>query len=92
MESQNTYDKAKERVEEKLGFFSHLAAYVVVNLILVIYNLTRSPNDLWFYWPLAGWGIGVFFHGMSTFVWGEGSSIKERMIRKEMERQDPPKE
>ena len=89
MERDNTYEKAKERVEEKLGFFSHLAVYGVVNLILIILNLTRSPNDLWFYWPLAGWGIGVFFHGMSTFVWGEGSSVKERMIQKELERQDP---
>ena len=88
MDNQKSYDKAKERVEEKLGFFSHLAVYVVVNAILLIINLTQSPHDLWFYWPLAGWGIGVFFHGMGTFVWGEGSSIKERMIQKELERQD----
>ncbi|MFH1312314.1 MAG: 2TM domain-containing protein [Candidatus Eisenbacteria bacterium] len=92
MENPSTYDKAKERVEEKLGFYSHIAAYVVVNLILIFVNLTQSPNELWFYWPLGGWGIGVFFHGMSTFVWGEGSSIKERMIEKEMEKRGAAKE
>ena len=26
-----------------------------------------SPNELWFYWPLLGWGIGVLFHGMRVF-------------------------
>jgi hypothetical protein len=88
MDGQKSYDKAKERVEEKLSFFSHLAVYVVVNAILITVNLTQSPGERWFYWPLAGWGIGVFFHGMSTFVWGEGSSIKERMIQKELEKQD----
>ena len=83
----DAYEKAKKRVEEKLGFFSHLAVYVVVNAILLIVNLTQSPRDLWFYWPLLGWGIGLFFHGMGTFVWGEGSSLKERMIEEEIKRQ-----
>ena len=78
------YEKAKKRVEEKMGFYSHLAAYLVVNAILLVINLTQSPRDLWFFWPLLGWGIGVFFHGMGVFVWGEGSSLKDRMIEKEM--------
>jgi hypothetical protein len=82
----DAYEKAKKRVEEKMGFFSHLAVYAVVNTILIIINLTQSPGEYWFYWPLLGWGIGVFFHGMGTFVWGEGSSLKDRMIEKEMER------
>jgi hypothetical protein len=82
----DAYEKAKERVEEKMGFFSHLGAYVIVNAILLVINLTQSPQDLWFYWPLLGWGIGLFFHGMGVFVWGEGSSLKDRMIDEEMRR------
>jgi protein-S-isoprenylcysteine O-methyltransferase Ste14 len=82
----DAYEKAKKRVEEKMGFFSHLGAYVVVNLILLVLNLVQSPGDLWFYWPLLGWGIGVFFHGMGVFVWGEGSGLKDRMIQEEMRR------
>jgi hypothetical protein len=84
MEQDKNYERAKERVEEKLGFFSHLAVYVIVNVILLVINLTQSPGQLWFYWPLMGWGIGVFFHGMGVFVFGEGSSMKERMIRREL--------
>ena len=82
----DSYEKAKKRVEEKLGFYSHLAVYLIVNAILLTINLTQSPNDYWFFWPLLGWGIGVFFHGMGTFVWGEGSSVRDRMIEKEMQR------
>ncbi len=85
MENPNSYERAKKRVEEKLGFYSHLAIYLVVNTILIIINLTQSPGATWFYWPLLGWGIGVFFHGMGVFVWGEGSSMKDRMIQKEMD-------
>ena len=79
-------EKAKKRVEEKLGFFSHLAVYLIVNAIRLVINLTQSPGDYWFFWPLLGWGIGVFFHGMGIFVRGEGSSIRDRMIEKEMQR------
>jgi hypothetical protein len=80
------YEQAKKRVEEKMDFFSHLAVYIIVNVVLIVINLTQSPGYLWFYWALLGWGIGLFFHGMATFVWGEGSSLRQRMIRKEMER------
>jgi hypothetical protein len=30
-------------------------------------SLLTSPNELWFYWPLLGWGVGVLFHGMKVF-------------------------
>ena len=80
----DAYERAKKRVEEKMGFYSHLAVYLIVNAILLFINLTQSPRGYWFFWPLLGWGIGVFFHGMGVFVWGEGSSLKNRMIEKEM--------
>jgi hypothetical protein len=86
MEQPAAYEKAKKRVEEKIGFYSHLAIYILVNAILIIINLTQSPGERWFYWPLIGWGIGLFFHGMGVFVWGEGSAMKDRMIKEEMER------
>ncbi|MFZ1946487.1 MAG: 2TM domain-containing protein [bacterium] len=86
MADESAYEKARTRVEEKLDFFGHLAVYVVVNAFLIFINLKYSPGTLWFYWSLIGWGIGVFFHGMGTFVWGEGSSIREQMIKREMDK------
>lgn len=85
MEQQEIYGKAKKRVEEKIGFYIHLAVFVGVNLLLVIINLVTAPYYLWFKWPLMGWGIGLFFHGLGVFASFKGDSIKERMIEKEMD-------
>jgi hypothetical protein len=84
VENQEAYQKAKERVEAKIGFYIHLAVYIGVNILLCIINLLTSPRYLWFLWPLIGWGIGVFFHALRVFTFIEGSGIKERMIEKEM--------
>ncbi|MCJ7685853.1 MAG: 2TM domain-containing protein [Desulfobacteraceae bacterium] len=58
-----------------------------VNILLIIINLLTSTQELWFKWPLIGWGIGVFFHALGVFAFTERSSIKERMIEKEMEKE-----
>jgi tRNA G37 N-methylase TrmD len=36
-----------------------------------------------------GWGIGLFFHGLSVFVFSGGrfETIKERMIEEEMKKE-----
>jgi hypothetical protein len=87
MQDQNAYERARRRVEAKLGFYIHLVIYVAVNVLLVVLNLTYSPQYLWFFWPLFGWGIGICFHALGVFVFPSGSPIKERMIQQEVERQ-----
>jgi hypothetical protein len=87
MENQEAYQRAKKRVEAKIGFYVHLTVYVCVNILLIIINLTTSRQYLWFQWPLIGWGIGLFFHGLGVFVFSGRSSVKERMIQKEMEKE-----
>ena len=89
MANQEAYQKAKKRVEAKMGFYIHLAVYVGVNVLLVVINLATSPQYVWFKWPLLGWGIGLFFHGMSIFVFSgrKLKGIKENMIQEEMKRQ-----
>lgn len=66
-ESDERYLKAVKRVEDIKGFYGNLAAYIVVNTGLIILNLVTSPDQIWFIWPLLGWGIGVAFHGMRVF-------------------------
>lgn len=89
MENQEAYRRAKKRVQAKIGFYIHLAVYVGVNILLIIINLATSPQYLWFRWPLLGWSIGLFFHGMSIFVFSGGKfkEIKEKMIEEEMKRE-----
>lgn len=48
------------------GFFFHFSAYVLVNAILIAVNLLTTPNQLWFFWPLLGWGIGILAHGLAV--------------------------
>jgi hypothetical protein len=61
------YNKAKKRVKELKGFYGHLASYVVVIPILIFINLYFSPKHIWFYWPMLGWGTGLFFHALGVF-------------------------
>lgn len=89
MEKPDAYKRAKKRAEAKIGFYIHLAVYVVVNVLLLVINLTASPQYLWFKWPLMGWGIGLFFHGMSVFSGRKLRALKERMIEKEIQKEEP---
>lgn len=92
MDEDKAYERAKERVEEKVGFLSHLAAYVIINAFLLFLDYRDNKTIDWAYWPLIGWGIGMLFHGLNVFAFGEGSAWKERMIKKEMKREISKKE
>ena len=89
-EQEIKYERAKERVEAIKGFYIHLTVYVVVNLILFLINMIVSPDSLWFFWPLAGWGVGFVFHALSVFGFGPGfgADWEERKIRELMEKED----
>ena len=54
------------------GFLTHLSIFIAVNTLLVIINLTTSPQYLWFVWPLLGWGVCLAFHGIAAL--GERAS------------------
>ncbi len=86
MDDQQVYERAKKRVAAKIGFYIHLTVYVAVNILLLIINLATTEYP-WFKWPLVGWGVGLGVHGLIVFALGSGSSIKERMIEKELQRQ-----
>jgi hypothetical protein len=87
MESHEAYEKAKRRVEAKIGFYIHVAVYAGVNLLLLIINLTTSPRHLWFKWPLIGWGIGLLFHGIGISLHSRGLAFKEKMIERELKKE-----
>ena len=78
------YERAHKRVKELKSFYSNLISYVIVNAFLIALNLITSPKQIWFYWPLLGWGIGVVAHGMSVFAIGR--NWEERKIKELMEK------
>ena len=83
------YQKARERVEAIKGFYIHLIVYVVVNFILFSINMIASPDSLWFFWPLMGWGIAIVIHALFVFGVGPrfGADWEERKIRELMEKE-----
>jgi 2TM domain len=91
VEDRELYERAKKRVETRIGFYIHLFIYLVVNTLLIILNLTTSPEYYWFKWPLLGWGIGLVFHALGVYSSSIGSSVKERLIQKEMEKESSRK-
>lgn len=89
MGEQETYERAKKRVEELKSFYSHLFVYLAVNAGLFLLNIITSPRHLWFYWPLIGWGIGLSIHGLSVFGTQKllGKDWEEKKIREIMEKE-----
>jgi len=86
MHNQEAYINAKKKVETRMSFYTHLAVYVVVISLLTILNLTVAGDYFWVMWPMIGWGSGLIIHGLFSFVFDSESSLKERLIKKEMEK------
>ncbi|HDR7786402.1 histidine kinase [Bacillus cereus] len=87
MERDENYLRAKKRVENLKAFYIHLALYILVNLMLFFINISSDSSKLWFLYPLAGWGIGIVIHGLTTFSFGIfGKEWEERKIKEYMEK------
>ena len=87
MNTEDKYQKAKKRVKEIRGFYTHLGVYMLINAMLLLINITTSPDVLWFYWPLLGWGIAVALHALRVFGAGRwfGAEWEEKKIEELME-------
>ncbi len=88
--SKKRYEKAREKVEELRGFYSHLASFLLVIPILWVLNYGSQPDFLWAIFPTLGWGFGLTRHAMRVFevniLWGK--EWQERKIRELMEKDD----
>lgn len=79
---ENKYEQAKKRVEEEKKFYSHLTAFITVNIALLIFKFVLLPYMIpevkneagfteWLKWHTIGtpvlWGIGLAIHALWTF-------------------------
>ena len=76
--------KARKKAKQKVAFYIHAFVFFIVNLFLFVLNLIVSPDRLWFFWSLLGWGVGFLAHGISVYT--NVSDIQENLIQKEMEK------
>ena len=84
------YERALKRAKDIKDFYVHFGIYVIVNSALFAINMITSPDTLWFYWPLLGWGVGVAIHGFSLFAEGHvlDEAWEDRKAREIMRRDD----
>ena len=92
-EKQEAYLRAKKKVKKIVGFYWHLASYIVVNLFIVGVIVYTSDNwhGVWHFGTLSTplfWGIGLGFHALN--VWGPdlmfGKKWEQRKIKSYMEK------
>jgi hypothetical protein len=76
------YEAARQRVQEKKGFFAHAFTFAVINIVFLIVAGTG-----WL-WVTLFWGIGLAFHAYNVFfqhsAWLQG--WEARAIEKELHR------
>lgn len=69
-EQEEAYLRAKKRLDKLIGFYWHLAVYIVVNIFLMILIGFYSGSGFWHFGTFATplfWGIGLIFHFLGVF-------------------------
>lgn len=77
---------ARRRAGAKLGWYTHAAVYLVVNLFLFVLSDQALGERRWSIYPMLGWGLGLALHGVAVFLLGSGSGLRDRMVERERER------
>ncbi|MBT8257183.1 MAG: 2TM domain-containing protein [Bacteroidia bacterium] len=70
-EREEAYLRAKKKLDKLVGFYWHLAVYLVVNTVLIIIiGVNRDDGVFWDFGTFATalfWGIGLAFHFLGVF-------------------------
>jgi hypothetical protein len=75
--------QAKKRAHEKVGFYTHLSVYILVNLFLVAVWWFTGAGFPWFIFVLLAWGIGIAAHGIGTFG---RTGMTDKMVEREYQK------
>jgi len=78
------YIQAKKRTKEIKGFFIHLVIEIVSIAIVVYINLKFTPDFHWFWYPVMGMILAIFFHWLGVFgvsKLGLGKEWEERKVK-----------
>ena len=80
--------EAFEFVRKLRRFYMHFFRYVIVTLALLAINLTVTPANMWVFWVIDGWGLGVLLHAFRVFRpdWFLGPQWERQQVEKRLGR------
>ena len=85
MSEEEIREIATQRVRRRRGFYSHLTAYVLVNLMLVAIWYFTGAGYFWPMWVMLFWGIGLIFNAVAVFlkhdIGGERAAIEKEIAK-----------
>ncbi len=87
---EDAYIRAQKKVKKIVGFYWHLASYVIVNLFL-IFIIGKNTANFWSFATFSTaifWGIGLFFHFLGVFGpdFFFGKNWEQRKIKEYMDK------
>jgi len=85
MSEEEIREIATQRVRRRRGFYSHLTAYILVNLMLVAIWYFTGAGYFWPMWVMLFWGIGLVFNAVAVFL-KRDISWETKEIEKEVEK------
>ena len=87
----DSYVKARKRLEELKGFYGSLVSYCLVIPFLIFIWYRYSSNTIqWFWFPMLGWGLSLCFQAYKVFVndGAFGAKWEERKIEEFMRKEE----
>ncbi len=98
MEFENEKDKMLwKEAKKRVGFKNHLITYLACNAFFWLvwyFNDLRGHGDAgnhaglpWPLFPMFGWGFGLFWHFVGTYMRGNKADQVEKEFRKLKDRQ-----
>lgn len=91
-EREEAYMRAQKKVKSLMGFYWHLASYVIINLFIITIIVSNGvPFFSFGTWATAFfWGIGLFFHFLGVFgpSFFFGKNWEERKIKEFMDKEN----
>jgi hypothetical protein len=73
-------ERARKRAKERTDVMWHVAAFVVINILLWVIDIGQGGGIDWAFWPTIGWGVGLAFHVASYVI--DVSGMEERSYQK----------
>ncbi|MFD1064175.1 histidine kinase [Winogradskyella litorisediminis] len=86
-----SYVKARKRLDELKGFYGSLASYcLIIPFLVFIWYRYTSDTIQWFWFPIIGWGLSLCFQAYRVFYHDSafGSQWEERKIQEFMRKEE----